>query len=280
VAAVDGVEFPESVDSLRGELFGELLRKPWVTALIGAVTIAAALAVGVAVGPLLGVAAAVGVALGGLALAFAAAWFLASHEFFAIYARKHDLELVEEGLPEVTPLLCAGSGRATELAMRGELGPGVLGTLAHYTYSEQLPSGGQGASGSAAVYKLTVVLTEVAGMDSIPLLLCHGRHGSQRSDHLDDAFRRPRRKRVELESEAFDQRFEVFCDPDQDDVRLRRLFSPSFIVWLAESMPTAFELANGHLCCFAGGHLDSAAELDAVVAGAVELSRRLQASAG
>lgn len=49
------------------------------------------------------------------------------------------------------------------------------------------------------------------------------------------------------------------------------------IVWLTESMPTAFELVNGHLCCFAAGHLDSAAKLDEVVAGAVELVRRLQA---
>lgn len=278
MSTVSGVEFPESVDALRGEVFGELLRTPWVPALIGGAALAAGLAVGIAVAPLLGLAAAVCVAASGLGVAFAVAWRLASRDFFATYAREHGLEILAEDLPEVTPLLCAGTGRDTDLAMRGELAPDVVGTLAHYTYSEHIPGGGKGASGSAAIYKLTVVLVDVPGMDSIPLLLCHGRHGSQRTDPLDDALRRPRRKRLELESEAADRRFEIFVDPDQDQIRLRRLFSPSLIVWLAESMPTAFELVNGHLCCFAGGHLDSAAALDEVVAGAVELSRRLQAA--
>lgn len=274
---VSGVEFPESVGSLRGEIFGELLRKPWVATLIASAALVADLAVGIGGAPILCPAAAAGVVLCGLALTFVAAWYQANQDFFAIYAREHDLEMIDGNLPEVTPLLCAGTGRDTEVAMRGLLGPGVVGTLAHYTYSERVPGGGQNTSGSAAIYKLTVVLIDVRGMDSIPLLLCHGRHGSQGTDKLDDALRRPRRKRLKLESEAFNLRFEVFVDPDQDDVRLRRLFSPSFIIWLAESMPTAFELVNGHLCCIARGHLDSAAKLDEVVAGAVALSHHLQA---
>ncbi len=275
---VAGVEYPESVDALRGVDFRELIREPWVLALIGIGALAAGLAVGIAARPALGLLAAAGVALCGLVVVFVAAWRLASRDFFAVYAHEHGLELIEEDLPAVTPLLWAGTGRDTDLAMRGELAPGVVGTLAHYTYSEHIPGGGRGASGSAAVYKLTIVLTDVAGVDGVPLLLCHGRHGSQRTDPLDDAFRRPRRRRLELESEALDRRFEIFVDPDQDEIRLRRLFSASLIVWLAESMPTAFELVDGHLCCFAGGHLDSAAELDAVVAGAGGLARRLGGS--
>jgi hypothetical protein len=280
VPAVAGVEFPEGVGALRREFFGELLRKPWLPALIGVGALAAGLGAGIAVTPILGLAAAACVVLCGLAAIFVAAWLLARQDFFAIYAREHGLGIVKEDLPEVTPLLAAGTGRDTDLAMRGELSQGVVGTLAHYTYSEYVPGGGQGSSGgSAAVYKLTVVLIDVPGMQDIPLLLCHGRHGSQRTDKVDDALRRPRRKRLELESEALDRRFEIFADPDQDEVRLRRLFSPSFIVWLAESMPTAFELFNGHLCCFAAGHLDSAAKLDELVAGAVELRHRLRAAA-
>lgn len=222
---VSGVEFPESAAALRGEIFGELLRRWSVLALICLVALAVGIAI--AVTPVLGLAAAACIALCGLTLAFVAAWYLAGRDFFVIYARERDLEIIAQDLPEVTPLLCAGTGRDTDLAMRGELAADLVGTLAHYTYSEHVPSGGGGgASGSAAVYKLTVVLVEVAGMDSIPLLLCHGRHGSQRTDHLDDAMRRPRRKRLELESEAFDRRFEVFVEPDQDEVRLRQLFSP------------------------------------------------------
>jgi hypothetical protein len=277
VPTIAGVEYPESVDALRGTDFSELIREPWVLALIGIGALVGGLAAGIAVSPALGLVAAAGVALCGMAIVFAAAWHLASRDFFAVYAREHDLELVEEDLPEVTPLLCAGSWRETDLAMRGELGEGIPGTLALYTYVESVPVPDSRPSGTA--FKLTIVLIDVTGMENFPLLLCHGRHGSQRTDRLDDAFRRPRTKRLELESEAVDRRFEIFVDPGQDEVRLRQLFSPSFIVWLAESMPTAFELVNGHLCCFASDHLDSAAKLDEVVAGAVELTRRLQAEA-
>lgn len=272
------VESPASVDSLRGANFRALIREPLVVALIGLGALAVGLGVGSAVGAALGAIAAICAALFGLVPAYLLARRRARQEFFAAFARDRGLELVEESLPEVTPLLYAGSERATSLALRGELGEGLIGTVAHYTYIEHLP-GGRGAS-SAAAYKLTIVLIEVPGVrDAFPRLLCHGRVGSQRTDALDDAFRGPRTKRLELESEALDRRFEIFFDRDQDEVRLRRLFSPSFVVWLAESMPTAFELVNGNLCCSAGGHLDSAAELDAVTAGAVELVRRLQAEA-
>lgn len=280
MSTVAGAEFPESVGAMRGAIVRELIRKPWVAALIGSGTLAAGLVVGVAATPILGLAVAAGVVLCALVAIYVIPRRRASRAFFDAFARERGLELIEEGLPEVTPLLCAGSGRATELAIYGELGPGVVGTLAHYTYSERVPGGGQNASPSAAVYKLTIVLIELESLRGpLPLLLCHGRHGSQRTDKLDDAFRSPHTKRLELESEALDRRFEIFFDPDMDEVRLRRLFSPSFIVWLAESMPTAFELVNGHLCCFAGDHLDSAAELDEMIAGAVELARRLQATA-
>jgi hypothetical protein len=283
VSGVAGI--PDSVDAMHGAHFGELVRAPWAVALTGSAALAGGLVVGVAATPMLGVLAAVGLVLAALALGLFVARRQAHRDFFGAFARQRGLELVEEGLPEVTPLLYAGSERVTTLAMRGGLGGGFTGTVAHYTYFERIATGGDGGGGggggvSRTAYKLTVVLIDVPGtQEAFPKLLCHGRHGSERTDKLDDALRDKSRKRLRLESTPFNRRFEVFFDPLDDEVRLRRLFSPTFIVWMAESMPSAFELVNENLCCFVGDHIDSAAELDTLIAGGVELAHRLQAEA-
>ena len=81
-----------------------------------------------------------------------------------------------------------------------------------------------------------------------------------------------------LESEALDERYEIFSLKGQDQVWLRRLFSPTFVVWLGEEAPKkfAFELVTGTLCCYVNGHKKSAAELDAVRDAAVTVARRLR----
>jgi len=204
-----------------------------------------------------------------------------TRERLATYAHERGLELVEEQLPEVTPILYAGSERVTRLALKGELSEERDGTIAHYTYVEQVPvGGGRGSAFSSTSFDLTVVLVEVPDAVGVfPKLLCHGRRGAENTDRIDDALGRKGLKRLKLESTALNRRFELFYAPDQDEVRLRRLFAPALIVWLAESMPTAFELVDSHLCCFAAGHLDSTVELDGLVWGAAELAWRLEAEA-
>ncbi len=206
-----------------------------------------------------------------------------SRKRFAAYAHERGLKPVEE-LPEVTPILWRGSERVTGLAFQGELSEEREGTIAHYTYGERVPvpsaGGGGGGGVSSASFDLTVALIEVPDTFGVfPKLLCHGRHGGENTDRFDDALGRNGLRRLKLESAALNRRFEIFYPPDQDEVRLRRLFAPAFVVWLAEEMPTAFELVNGHLCCFAAGHLDSAVELDGLIWGAAELAWRLESEA-
>ncbi len=64
----------------------------------------------------------------------------------------------------------------------------------------------------------------------------------------------------------------------QDQVWLRRLFSPTFVVWLGEEAPKkfAFELVDGYLCCYVKGHKKSAAELDVIRAASATVARRLR----
>lgn len=265
---------PTSVTALQGTYVRSELREPARLMLIGLLALFLGLVIGVEVDPALGAAAALLTVIAGAATSVYVARRRAADDFFAAYASERGLKLVDEGLPQVTPLLYAGSSRVTELAIEGELAEGLSGMIAHYTYAE--PSGG----GPSTSFKLTVVLVDVPETAAVfPKLLCHGRHGSQGSDKLDDALGKRGLQRLKLESEVLNRRFEIFIDPRDDELRLRRLFSPSFIVWLAETMPTAFELVNGHLCCFASGHLDSAADLDSLVWGTAELARRLETEA-
>ncbi len=110
----------------------------------------------------------------------------------------------------------------------------------------------------------------------LPELYCRRKSGLRSLEKLEDAFRST--ERVKLESEALDERYEIFSGKEQDQVWLRRLFSPTFIVWLGEEAPNkfAFELVGGTLCCFVNGHKESAAELDLISAAAASVARRLR----
>ena len=111
----------------------------------------------------------------------------------------------------------------------------------------------------------------------MPELYCQRKFGLRALEGLEDVFRRSK-QRVKLESAALDDRYEIFAGKDQDAVWLRRLFSPTFIVWLTESAPEkfAFELVDGTLCCYVSGHKKSAAELDAIRAATAAVANRLR----
>ena len=82
----------------------------------------------------------------------------------------------------------------------------------------------------------------------VPELYCQRKSGLRSLEKLEDVFRAPRR--VKLESEALDkQATRSSAGKGQDEVWLRRLFSPTFIVWLTETAPEkfAFELVDGTL---------------------------------
>jgi hypothetical protein len=111
---------------------------------------------------------------------------------------------------------------------------------------------------------------------AVPELYCQRKSGLRLLEGFEDLFRR--KKRVELESEALDERYEIFVEADQDPNWLRQLFSPTFIVWLTESAPDkfAFELVAGILCCYVKGHRKSTSELDRIRAATASVATRLR----
>ena len=111
----------------------------------------------------------------------------------------------------------------------------------------------------------------------MPELYCQRKFGLHSLEKLEDVFRRSK-ERVELESEALDEKYEIFSGKGQDASWLRQLFAPTFIVWLTESAPKkfAFELVDGSLCCYVSGHEEKAEELDELRAATAAVARRLR----
>jgi hypothetical protein len=276
-AAVAMPTAPDDANDLRGFHFKRLLGKPLTWVLIGVVAIAAGIAGAALVGPAVGAAAAGGALLLGLLAVFAIADSRAEDTFFQAYCEDRGLTLSGKGpLPPATPLLRKGDDRYAERAMAGALGDGIDGVLALYTYEDETTD--SEGNTQTNYYRYTVGLAEVpecAGR--VPELYCQRKFGLRALEKLEDAFRRSK-ERVRLESEALDERYEIFAGKGQDANWLRQLFSPTFIVWLTDSAPDkfAFELVGGTLCCYVHGHKKKAAELDQVRAASAAVATRLR----
>ena len=212
-----------------------------------------------------------------LLVVFAIADSKAEDAFFEAYATQRGLALSGKSpLPAATPLLRKGDDRYAERLLAGPLADGVDGVLALYTYEDETTD--SEGNRETNYYRYTVGLVEVPECAAhLPELFCQRKSGLRSLEKLEDAFRRSK-QRVKLESEALDERYEIFSGTEQDQVWLRRFFSPTFIVWLGEEAPKkfAFELVGGTLCCYVSGHKKSAAELDTI---ARRLRRRREAPA-
>lgn len=271
---------PGDADDTRSKHFGALLRHP-VTLIGGlALVVGAFILVALAASPSVGLASAAGAGL----LVVLVVWLVASSraeaDFFNFYARGHGLILGDGrgALPPVTPLLRKGDKRYTDRELQGALPGGVEGALALYTYEDSYRD--SDGDRHTTYYRFTLVyseLPECAGL--IREMYCQRRVGFQFLDSAEDAFRRSHR--VEVESAAADQRYEIFVDDSDDDNVARQILSPSFVVWLSEHAPEsfAFELVAGVLVCNVKGHLKSAVELDDLCEAASAVVRRLREEA-
>ena len=229
-----------------------------------------------AAGAPIGGAAAGGVLVLALIIVFAIATGRAKEDFLNAYAGGRGLTRQGKGpLEPMTPLLRRGDDRYADERMTGRLAGVEPGTLAHYTYEDR--STDSEGNQETTYYHFTVGICSIPeSAEKAGELYCQRRFGFRFMDGFEDAFRK--KQRVEVESELMDKRFETFADPNADPVWLRRLFSPSFIVWLGEEAPDgfAFELVAGSLVSNVKGHQKSAAELDEFCAATATVAKRLR----
>lgn len=269
---------PDDANDLRGYHFKRLLRLPLTLGLIGGLALIVLVVCAIAVSPLVGLIGAVAVLLIGVVVVFAIADSKAAHDFFEVYASQRGMTLIHGRgrLPEATPLLGKGDDRYTERSLLGPLGDGFEGTLALFTYEEETTD--SDGDKQTNYYRYTLGLVEVEDCASfVPELYCQRKFGLRALEKFEDVFRGDK-ERVQLESEALLDKYEIFADKQQDANWLRQLFSPTFIVWLTDSAPDkfAFELVDGTLCCYVSGHKESAAELDAIARATGAVAKRLR----
>lgn len=269
---------PDDANDLRGAHFKELLGKPLTLLLVGGLAIVVGVAGALAVGPAIGGAALLGAILLGLVVVFAIADKRAADDFFAVYAQQRGMTAISERgkLPPRTPLLRKGDDRYTVRTLLGPLAEDVEGTLALYTYEEEHRD--SDGDKDTDYYRYTVGVVEVPECRAfVPELYCQRKVGLRALEGLEDAFRTSK-ERIQLESGALLDRYEIFAGKQHDALWLRRLFAPTFIVWMTDGAPEkfAFELVDGYLCCYVSGHKENAAELDAVAAATAAVARRLR----
>lgn len=268
---------PDDADDLRGYYFRLLLGKTGVrvavalAAIVGAVT--GTLLAGFAIGAA-GLAAALIVAL---LVVFGVADSRSEDAFFDVYGQQHGMTVYGRSrLPQATPLLSKGDDRYAERMLEGPLADGLDGVLALYTYEDETTD--SEGNRQTNYYRYTVGLAQVPECAAfVPELYCQRKSGLRALEKFEDVFRRSK-ERVKLESEALDERYEIFAAKGEDANRLRQLFSPTFIVWLTDSAPEkfAFELVDGALCCYVKGHKKKAPELDTIRAASAAVAVRLR----
>jgi uncharacterized membrane protein len=278
--AETGGAAPDDANDLRGFHFKRLLSSKLTWALILGFTLAAGVAAAIYLGAAIGGGAALAVFALSLLIAFAIADSRAEDAFFQIYAQQHGLELGGRApLPAATPLLRKGDDRYAERTLSGPLGDGVEGVLALYTYEDETTD--SEGNRQTNYYRYTVGLIAVPECTPfLPELYCQRKFGLRSLERFEDVFRGSK-QRVKLESEALDDKYEIFAADGDDANWLRQLFSPTFIVWLTDSAPKkfAFELLDGTLCCYVSGHRKKAGELDEIAAATAAVARRLREEA-
>lgn len=272
---------PLDADDTRGLHFRRIAKHP-LTLSLGSVAVIGGFVGGtMGAGALVGAAVAVGLALLVLLVVFILASGAAKEDFFSGYAAARGLNRSSgrTDLPPSTPLLRKGDRRYGEQVMNGTLPGGAAGAVGLYTYEVET----RDSDGDRDVdyYRFTVVLHDVPSVAAkVADINCQRRSGFRFMDSAEDVFRRM--KRLELESEVLDKNFEIFYGANDDEVWMKQLFSPSFIVWMSERVPDGFawELSAGSLCCYVRGHYDNAAELDAICETSGAVASRLVAEAG
>jgi hypothetical protein len=270
---------PASADATRGEHFRELCRGRSATYVLvlgiaGAMVWAAAIRDWrpAAAGPALLVAVVVGVC-------FWLADRRAADDFWGAYARERGLQYVAHpSFSPMTPLLGAGDRRRFERGLGGPVGP-TPGMLALETYEvrhEHRDNNGI-RHDTWTSYDFTVAVLDAPEATTF-LRGVYLRRKRSLLERVDDEWLPSGRRRVELESIAFGERYDLWVVEDQDDVALRRLFVPTLIEWLGgHPFAPGMEIRAGTMTVYVDRHLETAAELDFFREAAAHLAARVLA---
>ena len=199
----------------------------------------------------------------------------------AEFGQARRLDVVRHpALQQLTPLLARGDVRRTEAMVSGTLAEGLDGDLAHYRYTER------DSDGPDRHYSFTLILTAVPeSIAFIPRLSVKPKGGplgrlSLRVPSFTADTMAGGDRSVDLESEEMSKRYSISVDEEVGSNWVHQLFSPAFIARLTSTQPgLAFEVADGALCVYRSGKLESPEDLGRLCEDAGEIARRLRGEA-
>ena len=281
MAAEIALTTPADADATRGRHLRSRLRGRG-TAYVFVIGSAIAVAAGAYLGqPIVMAAGPVALGLAVLLFAFITADRRAALDFYSAMARDLGLDYHRTAsvLP-LSPLLGAGDRRTFEHVMHGPLDAGFAGTdviVALFTYEtnhEHFENGK--VRMHTERHEFTVCSVDAAAaMRRFRGVFLRRRQGLlDRLEH--DWLANMSLRRVHTESMAFEEAYDLSVVEDQDDVRVRQLFSPSLVNWLAEHpLRPCLELRAGTLLVYVPGHIDDAGHFMWLYEAARGLTRRL-----
>jgi hypothetical protein len=212
-------------------------------------------------------------------LVVAIAWFVADSqaedEFFRLFAAEHGLAHSSKySVPQLTPLLGGGDRQKCEHWMMA--GGRALGW---FTFEVRHENGDNKDTWEPFPFTVATVDIGELGMGRFQGIYLRRRRGIlDRLDSDGNWLHGHRLETVELESTAFCERYELWAEKDQDEIVLRQLFAPSFVVWLSEHpLEPGFELRAGTLVVFIPKHCGEAGKLEFLLMATAEISKRIQA---
>jgi hypothetical protein len=276
------VQVPANADSGRREYFRELVRRrtvvyPLVLGTIGTFLFGASLR-----NPVMMLVAPATVAAAILAIAAFVADQCAEANFFSSFAALAGLEYVDRWeIPAFTPLLGAGTRQWCQRWMLGEVvrDPPLSGGFGYFDYEIRKESEGSAGRVGRTVEVSRFTMCAIDIEPSLPLF--KGVYLRPRRSFFElkrDWLEGARTRKVELESIAFSQKYELRIADDQDELRLRQLLSPSLVEWLAgHPLAPGFELRAGMLVVFVPRELEDAGNLTFLLDAAAKIAARVVA---
>ena len=213
-----------------------------------------------------------------IAFAFIAADREAEADFFRAFASTRSFTLSDRSeLLPLTPLLGAGDRRHFEHYMEGRLpeGGGLTCGLGHYTFEVLKRNGDSGVSRPEKQDFTVCVVDLEKGISLFPGIFLTRRRGLFGFIDGEQWLSHVNRRKVELESAELCERYDLYVDEYQDELRLRELFAPSFVLWLAEHpLAPCFEYRAGTLVVYLERKLEDAGQLDWMLQATAEIAAR------
>jgi hypothetical protein len=179
-----------------------------------------------------------------------------------------------------TPLLGKGERNWWNHVMTGDLPGGLQGVMARFTFEWHYTDN----DGHRELHRWATPMCvgRVPFAIGWPHIYCH-RHtfggGGVVSDVDTDIAEKTRL--VRTESAAMGERYDIRITPDADEARVRRLFDPVLIDWLASRAPAgfAFELYDGAVAGWSTEVEDVPEQLDSLAEATSAVARRLDEEA-